>query len=207
MLTLDPVTKGETGVGGTESVTQHLLLEIDDWLKHSLILDLSGRDHNAAVHEVSDGVGQIFVGLGQEGLQTEHLCEEKHRKLLVTKQSTVIFIGVDCVISLLKLHAAELLFPSLPTFSSLSPSRPSEHPWRGHFHCSLLLPGWGPPAQRRSEQGQDTPGQTASPQSHSTLQKPPLVSAGGPGHLSKTPFFSHICSRITYKNRETHNCI
>lgn len=84
MLTFDPVAKGKTGVGGTESVTQDLLLEIDDWLKHFLILDLSGRDHNAAVHEVSDGVGQIFVSLGQVGFQTEHLSEQKHRELSFT---------------------------------------------------------------------------------------------------------------------------
>lgn len=67
MLTSDSVAKGKTVVGGTESVTQHLPLVVDDWLKQSLILDLSGRDHNAAVHEVSDGIGQIFVSLGQEG--------------------------------------------------------------------------------------------------------------------------------------------
>jgi len=73
MLTFDSFTKGKTSVGGTQSVTQHLLLVIDDWHQHILILDLSGRNHNAAVHEVSNGVGQIFVSLSQEGLQTEHL--------------------------------------------------------------------------------------------------------------------------------------
>lgn len=77
MLTFDPVAKGKTGVGGTESVTQHLPLETDDWVEHRLILDHGGRDHNAAVHEVSDGVGQIFFILGQVGLQTEHLSEQK----------------------------------------------------------------------------------------------------------------------------------
>lgn len=76
MLTCDPVTKGKTGVAGTESVTQHLLLEIDDWLKHCLVLDLSGGDDNAAVHEVSDGVGQIFFSLGQKSLQTKDLREQ-----------------------------------------------------------------------------------------------------------------------------------
>lgn len=79
MLTFDPVTKGHAWVNGTESITQHLLLELDDWLEHRLVLDLSGRDHNAAVHEVCDGVGHIFFSLGQEGLQTEHLSEQKHR--------------------------------------------------------------------------------------------------------------------------------
>lgn len=73
MLTFDPVAKGKTGVNGAKSVLQHLPLEIDYWLQHCLVLDLRGRDHNAAVHEVSDGVGQIFVSLGQEGLETEHL--------------------------------------------------------------------------------------------------------------------------------------
>lgn len=84
MLTFDPVAKAKTGIGGTQSVTQHLLLEIDDWCKHCLILDLSGGNHNTAVHEVSDGIGQIFVSLGQEGLQTEHLSEHKHRKISFT---------------------------------------------------------------------------------------------------------------------------
>ena len=77
MLTYDPVTKGQTGVEGTQPVAQHPLLVIDDRPQHFLVLDLSGRDHNAAVHEVSDGVGQIFVCLSQEGLQTEHLREQK----------------------------------------------------------------------------------------------------------------------------------
>lgn len=81
MLTFDPVAKCKTGVTGTDSVSQHPLLELDDWLQHPLVLDLSGRDHNAAVHEVSDGVGQIFVSLGQEGLQTEYLLKQKHRTL------------------------------------------------------------------------------------------------------------------------------
>lgn len=81
VLTDDPVTKGKTGVAGTESFTQHLLLEFEDWLKHLLVLYLSGRDHYAAVHEVGNGIGQIFFSLGQEGLQTEHLSEQKHRKL------------------------------------------------------------------------------------------------------------------------------
>lgn len=80
MLTFDPVTIGKTGVSGAQSVTQHLLLEIDDWRHHFLILDLSRRDHNAAVHEVSDGIGHIFVGLGQEGLQTEHLMTAATQK-------------------------------------------------------------------------------------------------------------------------------
>lgn len=82
MLTFDPVTKGKAHVAGTESVTQHLLLESDDWLKHSLVLDLSGRDHNAAVHEVGDGVGQVLVGLGQVGLQTKHLSGRRHRTVI-----------------------------------------------------------------------------------------------------------------------------
>lgn len=82
ILTFDPGTKGKSSIGGAESVTQHFLLKFDDGLKHSLILDLGGRDHNAAVHEVSDGIGQIFFSLGQEGLQTEHLSEQKHLELL-----------------------------------------------------------------------------------------------------------------------------
>lgn len=81
MLTFDPVAKCKTGVRGTDSFSQHPPLELDDWLQHPLILDLSGRDHNAAVHEVRDGVGQIFVSLGQEGLQTEYLSRREHRKL------------------------------------------------------------------------------------------------------------------------------
>lgn len=81
MLTFDPITKCKTGVTGADSVTQHLLLEINDWLQHCLLLDLSRGNHNAAVHEVGNGVGQIFVGLSQEGLQTEHLSEQRHGTL------------------------------------------------------------------------------------------------------------------------------
>lgn len=82
MLTFDPVTVSKARVCGAESVTQHPLLEIDDWLKHFRILDLSGWDDDAAVHEVSDGVGHFFVGLRQVGLQTEHLLEYKKTRHL-----------------------------------------------------------------------------------------------------------------------------
>ena len=72
-LTFSISTYDEAGVIGAESVSQHLLLEVDDWLEHSLVLDLSGRDDNAAVHEVSDGIGQVLVSLSQVRLQTKHL--------------------------------------------------------------------------------------------------------------------------------------
>lgn len=84
LATFDPVAEGQPGVGGAESVPQQPLLEADDWLQHHLVLDLSGGDDDAAVHEVCDGVGHVFFGLGQEGLQTEHLSEE-HRKLKHTR--------------------------------------------------------------------------------------------------------------------------
>lgn len=75
-LTFSSVSKGQSGVSRTESVSQHFLLVRDDGFKHGLVLDLSGRNHDAAVHEVCDGVGQIFVILGQERFQAEHLMEE-----------------------------------------------------------------------------------------------------------------------------------
>lgn len=83
--TFDPVAKGKPGVGGAESVTQHPLLEADDWLQHRLVLDRGGGDNNAAVHEVCDGVGHFFFGLGQEGFQAEHLSEHQHRELGTTR--------------------------------------------------------------------------------------------------------------------------
>lgn len=72
-LTFEPIAKCKSCVTGANSVTQHLLLEIDDRFQHCCILDLGGRNHDAAVHEVTDGVGQVFFGLRQKGLQTEHL--------------------------------------------------------------------------------------------------------------------------------------
>lgn len=88
MVTFDPVAKCKTVVRGADSVSQHPLLELDDWLQHPLILDLSGRDYNAAVHEVSDGVGQIFVSLGQEGLQTEYLSKREKQEALIHPHQT-----------------------------------------------------------------------------------------------------------------------
>lgn len=79
--TFDPVAKGQPGVGGAESVSQHPLLVADDWLQHGLVLDLSGGDNDAAVHEVCDGVGHVLFALAQEGLQTEHLSEHQHRTI------------------------------------------------------------------------------------------------------------------------------
>lgn len=73
LLTFDPGAIGEASIGGAESVAQYQPLVIDDWLQHLWILDVSGWDHNAAVHEVGDGVGHVRIRLGQEGLQTEHL--------------------------------------------------------------------------------------------------------------------------------------
>lgn len=72
-LTFDPGAVGKASISGAESVAQYPPLVIDDWLEHLRVLDVSGRDHNAAVHEVGNGVGQVRVRLGQEGLQTEHL--------------------------------------------------------------------------------------------------------------------------------------
>lgn len=60
MLTFHPFPKGKTGVSGTESVTQEFFLEVNHRLQHCLILDLSGWNHNAAVHEVSDGICDLF---------------------------------------------------------------------------------------------------------------------------------------------------
>lgn len=48
-------------------------MEADDWLEHGLALDLSGWDQNAAVHEVSNGTGQLFFTIGKIGLQAEDL--------------------------------------------------------------------------------------------------------------------------------------
>lgn len=79
LLTFDPVAVSEASVAGAQSVAQYPPLVIDDWLEHLRILDVSGRDHNAAVHEVGDGVGHVLVRLGQEGLQTEHLLGQRHR--------------------------------------------------------------------------------------------------------------------------------
>lgn len=79
LLTFHPVAVSEASVGGAQSVAQYPPLVIDDWLEHLRILDVSGRDHNAAVHEVGDGVGHVCVRLGQEGLQTEHLLGQRHR--------------------------------------------------------------------------------------------------------------------------------
>lgn len=73
LLTFDPGAIGEASISGAESVAQYPPLVIDDWLEHLRVLDVSGRDHNAAVHEVGDGVGHVRFRLGQEGLQTEHL--------------------------------------------------------------------------------------------------------------------------------------
>ena len=108
MLTFNPVTKCETGVIGAESFTQHLPLELNHWIQHGRILDLSGRNHDAAVHEVSDGVVQIFGGLGQEGFQTEHLSGAV--KLLIH----LYYTKWGCVSSLLMLHIAEVLSLSHP---------------------------------------------------------------------------------------------
>lgn len=72
-LTLNSVAEGNPGVGRAESILQHLLLEGDDGLQHGLVLDLGGRDHDAAVHEVCDGIGHLLVSLGQVRLQAEHL--------------------------------------------------------------------------------------------------------------------------------------
>ena len=73
MLTSSPVAEGNPGVRWAESLLQHHLLEVDDWLQHSLVLDLGGRDDNAGVHEVGDGIGQLLVSLGQVRFQAEHL--------------------------------------------------------------------------------------------------------------------------------------
>lgn len=143
MLTFDPVAKCEARVTGAVSVRQHLLLEIDDWLQHGLVLDVSGRNHDAAVHEVSDGVGQILVSLSQEGFQAEDL-------------------GQDSTVSQPSFSSAGLCVLLLS-----SPSQPSELPWLVHSRCSQTHPGWGPPGRRQSGQGPETPAPTPSPQSHS----------------------------------------
>lgn len=71
LLTFDPGAVGKASISG--SVAQHPPLVVDDRLEHLRVLDVSGRDHNAAVHEVGDGGGHVLVRLGQEGLQTEDL--------------------------------------------------------------------------------------------------------------------------------------
>lgn len=145
--TFDPVTKGQPGVGGAESVSQHPLLVADDCLQHGLVLDLSGGDNDAAVHEVCDGVGHILFALGQEGLQTEHLSEHQRRQLNTP---------------------GSLVWRDFTVWSfSLSPSRPSEHPSHGRFRCSSCRSGRGPPEQRRSGRGRESPGQIPSPRNQS----------------------------------------
>lgn len=166
--TSDPVAKGEPGVSGAESVTQQLLLEVDDRLQHNPVLDLGGGDHNAAVHEVCDGIGYFLFSLGQVGLQTEHLREHQHT-----------------------LHTLQRnLGDGTWSGSSLSPSRPSEHPSHGRFRCSLYRPGWGPPSQRCNGRGWGSPGRTPSPQSQPAVQNPPRVSGGTPAHLTDASTFT-----------------
>lgn len=76
ILTCCPFSKGKAGVSRPESFTQDLPLEVNHWLQHCLVLDFSRRDHDAAVHEVSNRISQIFLSLGEVSFQTEHLDEK-----------------------------------------------------------------------------------------------------------------------------------
>lgn len=65
--------QAQRGVGGPEPVLQQFLLEANDGGEHGLALDLSGRDHDAAVHEVCHGVRQLTGALRLERRLVEHL--------------------------------------------------------------------------------------------------------------------------------------
>lgn len=48
---------------GVESLLQELLLEANDGCKHGFVLNLCGRDHHAAIQEVSQCIIQLFIVL------------------------------------------------------------------------------------------------------------------------------------------------
>lgn len=64
LIVFTPARSGvqaEHGIIGLGSVLQQLLLKADNGAKHRFVLDLCGRDDNAAVHEVVQGVLQLKV--------------------------------------------------------------------------------------------------------------------------------------------------
>lgn len=61
------------GIRGLEPVLQQFLLKADDRGEHRFVLDLGGRDDDAAVHEVAHGVGQLAGALCLKRCLVEHL--------------------------------------------------------------------------------------------------------------------------------------
>ena len=113
-----PISKVNSSVSRAESVLQQLLLKANDWPQHGIILDLSGRDHNAAVHEISDGIGDLLVTLCQVCFQAEYLL---HRSLVSTVISSLPYLMLySCCILSCTYHIYRvripIFFPTPTTF-------------------------------------------------------------------------------------------
>lgn len=61
------------GIRGLEPVLQQFLLKADNRAEHRFVLDLSGRDDDAAVHEIDHGVRQLAGTLRLKHCLIEHL--------------------------------------------------------------------------------------------------------------------------------------
>lgn len=75
---------------GLDPAPKQFLLKANDRCQHSLIVDFSGRDDNAAIHEVGHSVRQLPLTLGLENGFIEHLGWTERR-------SVELWVSLKCL--------------------------------------------------------------------------------------------------------------